>query len=1410
MQPCRDCADPAPGAAPLAYAFQWLTIEGGAPAMGFTLDDVVIEWDETHPADQDPGSSCANLPDRPGAAGRCVGGQTPNAPCSVADGDDCPQGVCVGITAPCATVAVDRARLFDCDTSLLLSVQDSSAGTANQIDLVAVNVRSDSEPLGESFLLTETAPASGRFEAQILTASTANLPGVVQIVPRVDANLIVSYADPDCDRDGPHREIGGGGEVGESSFTDVDGDGTPNLGADGRLDDPDVGPFNDDNCFDPASYTDVANPGQEDDDKLCVDVNGDTGQTSCSVLGDCSILRRCEDPLGNTNNQACATSATCTAGFPTCTIFLNPIACRGDRVGNICDNCPDDYNPGQEDADADGVGDVCELDGGDADGDDILDLNDNCPGLYNRNQADTGEVGDPFNGIGDDCDGQGDREPEYGIVISAGLNGFIESIPAGDDKLPASFGPVIWSGANSRADTFALGDDLQIAPVGHFFDCDPGTGGANGDGVPDGADNCPGVCNADQRDVDGDGIGDACDTQEDYDFDGVPNAVDNCPLEPNPATGVGLQADHDSDGRGDLCDPDSDDDDDDGSPDDLIQFFVPVDCEQALPATRGALAIESFVVGDFQGGDGDQIADPSETVTLDLTIRNGLTDESGSPIPARDLVVQAALGDPDQACLLQARADFGDLAPGEVRTNLPEERIRMSIIDGPKTRTVSVFNQKKAVVRLTLSGKGVYQEHAIELPLSLDVLGDVTGGGPLGGTGILTETFDALAGTAGLATSFGREGATLSEVIAVLPAINCLTTPLGPPDCSANSHANDWHLHHFPSEPANAPEGGRAHSGAGSLHMARHVSPTDWRRTSYRFRQMTAFVGPPINLPIGGTPAVEWWHIVMMADDNAIGFNSGEAGDLGSVQVSLDQDPIPSGDNFGPWQRLEPVLNPYDHGRDSLFTSSCKFDPTDDFFDASGGGISDETICPPQRGWSNQGEEIGSDADNCTDSNGNGVPDCGSAETTGPGYTERGSVGSGVWVRTRVELRPYEGMRLRVRWLFASLAFGDPTVLSYLESPGAPGAFDIDEKDDGWFLDDITFTGLVENQLGLVVEGLTGSDDLVVGTSVVCGPDLIAGTIAHPDDVQVLPFGTPCAGDTDVVVDAGPDGVLESITAEVCAATIAGRCTAATVRIGGIPGCDAGNVGAACASDAECGLGGHCLTAAVFATPYAGTPFTLDASATILDRCEDGTELFEFAHCATAESCVSAAGVQVVRRFEPDPRFTVYPTADSRYRVRVRCSSQPEATGCAGAAEARVLVYQAAEAGTVVLGPGAVSCVTEMVGDPEICDPLDPLRFAFVMPTQGAGASGLDLLRFAGGDLRSPELAAGACVAPPLGVGAAPGTPIVTREDPVVAPAPGEAAFYLLAHRVDGGSRPAGSGRIGGVRTPRLVMGGCP
>lgn len=95
---------------------------------------------------------------------------------------------------------------------------------------------------------------------------------------------------------------------------------------------------------------------------------------------------------------------------------------------------------------------------------------------------------------------------------------------------------VVGTGANVTLD-FALKRD----PNADF----------DGDGVPDGTDDCPETPNPDQVDTDHDGTGDACDMDDDG--DGVADEDDDCPLVANAD-----QADSDHDGVGDACPPGAD------------------------------------------------------------------------------------------------------------------------------------------------------------------------------------------------------------------------------------------------------------------------------------------------------------------------------------------------------------------------------------------------------------------------------------------------------------------------------------------------------------------------------------------------------------------------------------------------------------------------------------------------------------------------------------------------------------------------------------------------------------------------------------------------------------------------------------------------------------------------------------
>jgi hypothetical protein len=225
----------------------------------------------------------------------------------------------------------------------------------------------------------------------------------------------------------------------------------------------------------------------------------------------------------------------------------------GDGIVDGKDNCPYDFNPGQEDFDLDNDGDPCDAD----DDNDMSADADDC--------APKDSTVKP--GADETCDGK-DNNCNY--IVDEGFDdtdadGWKDCIDSDDDNdgTPDAFdcGPTdktIFPGAAEICD--GLDNDCDSDVDEGFDDMDDDgvpdclDGDTDGDGFDDTDDNCPGLANPDQADLDADGIGDACDL--DLDGDGVSNTLDNCPLGFNPT-----QTDTDLDTLGNSCDPDIDGDD---------------------------------------------------------------------------------------------------------------------------------------------------------------------------------------------------------------------------------------------------------------------------------------------------------------------------------------------------------------------------------------------------------------------------------------------------------------------------------------------------------------------------------------------------------------------------------------------------------------------------------------------------------------------------------------------------------------------------------------------------------------------------------------------------------------------------------------------------------------------------------
>jgi parallel beta-helix repeat protein len=271
-----------------------------------------------------------------------------------------------------------------------------------------------------------------------------------------------------------------------------------------------------------------------------------------------------------------------------------------DGIGYLEDNCPFDYNPGQNNFDTDDHGNACDncwymnnndqtdtdgncppapfpadprcgdpCEGTDTDRDGIPDHADNCKKIVNSDQSDADD-----DTVGDACDNcinasnldqQNSDSDNYGDVCDNCWYEINNSQLDSDGDCAGFSLPYRQTMSCGDACDQCPDDPGKTVPGG--CGCGVPDVDSDGDGIPDCNDACPadrnkvlpGICGCGTPDIDTDGDAyfdcqDNCigvaNNQTDSDQDGLGDACDSCPNLPN----ADQQEDSDGDRLGDICD----------------------------------------------------------------------------------------------------------------------------------------------------------------------------------------------------------------------------------------------------------------------------------------------------------------------------------------------------------------------------------------------------------------------------------------------------------------------------------------------------------------------------------------------------------------------------------------------------------------------------------------------------------------------------------------------------------------------------------------------------------------------------------------------------------------------------------------------------------------------------------------
>ncbi len=489
--------------------------------------------------------------------------------------------------------------------------------------------------------------------------------------------------------------------------------------------------------------------------------------------------------------------------------------------------------------------------------------------------------------------------------------------------------------------------------------------------------------------------------------------------------------------------------------------------------STGLLSIESInFISD--NGDNDGFADACETVTFNVTLKN-FTTSGGEPYDLQnvkatidnitDVDGDGTVDNTNVSCVLDPQADYGDIDGDTSKASTDAIPFQFQVAcDVDRDSTYEELNAVFDLRPMSDVIWGNYQPLRFSMSLDLDATGDET---PPAGAPTY-ENFD------GASHKFTFNSVAYDEAAGQRCPYNDpydkYSNSYGEPtdDCGLDNDDTDqdWHIHTTAS-----PDGGRAYNGNKSLHMGYHRLPSSPMFDTYHTQHiMTASSGASAAnvIKLGtGDPILSFKHQLHIIDWRYSNANVGESFDRAVLMVckanasGVCQDL--DGDGTENWIKIYPYDNLYLNQAADNFIN-CMMDPTDDgnnekarFADSKRLGPS--STCFPEFTWAWMGHTYWKDPCDTSSTGDDPLGD-------GNGPALCGSRGPGTWVESKFNLHQFRGHTIRMRFLHAPMSFFPGE--HFIEF----GLYDW-EADDGWFVDDIQITNMVNTAITLSPDAQT-------------------------------------------------------------------------------------------------------------------------------------------------------------------------------------------------------------------------------------------------------------------------------------------------------------------------------------------------